>query len=154
MVLLSQTSWSHYAAGPEPAARGQPPAADSVGTLRAARAPTVLGAAAYLAASSGIESHTCDPEAPPPRLLRRGAGGRGVCGVGGKKSLIDSPPTYFDCPLLPPIGWPGCRSFDAPSPLGQRVLPFWLTSRLRSGLTMGIESQTGSGLVPWNSAPL
>lgn len=68
-------------------------------------------------------------------------------------SLTPRPPPS-PAPLPPPIGWRGCHSLGAARPLARRVLPFWPTARPRSGLTMGDESPTGSGLVPWNSSPV
>jgi hypothetical protein len=56
--------------------------------------------------------------------------------------------------LLPPsIGLNSCLSLGATQPLVQKVLPFWVRARPRPVLTMGIKSQTGSGLVPWMPPP-
>lgn len=62
-------------------------------------------------------------------------------------------PPISPAPLPPSIGWSGCHSCGTALLLARRVQLLWLTARPRSGLTMGDESPTGSGLVPWGSAP-
>lgn len=131
---------------------------------RRARAREWSGGPSHLpptpSAPSSLRGHPPSAEPPPPLgPSRTPATLRHLRPVASKRSrkkdasLIPRPPTS-PAPSPPRIGWRGCRSFGAARPLARRVLPFWLTARPRSGLTMGVESQTGSGLVPWSSAPL
>lgn len=68
-------------------------------------------------------------------------------------SLTPRPP-YF-ARLLTTTHWlAGLPLVWCGSSIGPDGIAFWLTARPRSGLTMGDESQIGSGLVPWNSSPV
>lgn len=110
------------------------------GTLPAARTPTAGPAATPQPVSSSCAPLTCDPRGTTARSPLRVA-----------EEMLHRFPAHQ---LLPPsIGLNGCLSLGATQPLVQKVLPFWVRARPRPVLTMGIKSQTGSGLVPWMPPP-